>query len=325
MRRETFALVAGFLFSICALGNADFKYTVSAQVTGGPLAGKFPQATETTTYVRDAYLRIDLPDGSHVIGDLKESREIWVNPNTRTYSVLNYDKLFGPPPPGGQRAPQPTQNPGPKVPTMSAVSTGKTKVLMGQASQEVAGRLTYDPDEYVEIESWTAPSVPGFKEVEEFHSRLAAAFPRSDPAALKAELDLWPALEAAAAGDPAWGPAAMRVVSEISGPGSGAKGFPMLQTLRLIRMMTREQQARLRPGEQQPQPAEKSTASPPGAAAASTNNAPSGKEAVPAAEFTFRVTSYSAQPLEESLFRVLAGYVLSEMGKKDRWPVAILP
>jgi len=330
MHKESFAWVSLCLLSFCTLGYADFKYTVSSQVTGGPLARRLPQAMETTIYVRGAYLRIDLADGSYVIADLKERRETWVNPSARTYSVLNYDKLLAPRPPGGQRVPAPGQASPRKGPALSGFSTGKTQVFMGQTAQGVMRALTENANEYFEAESWSAPSVSGYQEVEEFYSKLTAMFPfknrgldsgaGSDPAAQKAVFDLSFAGEAAALGAPVWSPAMMRVIFDITWPGTAAKGLPMLQTLRMVSMMTKDQQSRLGSSGQPPQPAESGTSPASSTAGGSANDGPSEKQPLTTAEFTFRVTSYSAEPLEDSLFRVPAGYVLIELNKNDMWP-----
>lgn len=335
MCKEAFAWVPVCLLSFCALGNADFKYTVSSEVMGEPLAKRIPQATETTIYVRGGYLRIDLSDGSYVIADLKERRETWVNPRARTYSVLNYDEMFAPHPPGSRGVPTPGQASGRKGPALSVFSTGKTQVLMGQTAQGVVGTLTENADEYYEAESWPAPSVPGYQEVEEFFSKLTAMFPfekrgldsgaGSDPAAQKAEIDLWGAMQAAALGAPVWSPAMMRVIVDITGPGTAAKGLPMLQTLRMFRMMTKDRQIQLRPTGQQPQSAANGTSPASSAAGGSVNNGASERQPVTVAEFTFRLTSYSAEPLEGSLFRIPPDYVQTGLSKRDMWPGAILP
>jgi len=266
-----------------------------------------------------------------VIGDLKERRESWVNPGARTYSVLDYDKVFGPPPTSGQRAAPKQQNSGIKVPPVSAASTGKTQILMGQASQQVVGKLTENADEYYEVESWLAPSVVGFNEIKDFYSKLSGTYASKLPgtyavkdssseaaasaaAALKTTSELWLAMEMVAAKAPVAGPSMTRVISDICGRDSAAKGLPVLQALRMVRMMTAEQQATPTPG------------GPPAAAkSAPPGNRTSTRSAVTEAEFTLRVTSYSAEHLEESLFQVPSGYVATESSKKDTWPAAILP
>jgi hypothetical protein len=333
MHRNTFAWTVAFLFSVAVLGKADFKYTVSSRVTAGPLARSIPQATEATIYVRGDYLRIDLPDGSYIIGDLNGRRETWVNAKARAYSVLDYDKFLTSPAPGGHTTPPASQSSAANAPSLSVSLTGKTQILMGQMNQEVVGKLTENPNAYCEVESWMAPSVKGFEEVSGFYSRLATALTKqspdagdaSEPAALKADAGLWLATQAAAMRSPAWSPAMMSVISKITGSANTAKGLPMLETLRIITMMSKEQQARLRLGGQQSSPAAKSTPPTPGVASGPTSNGPSEKEAVTAAEFTFSVVSYSAQPLEESLFQVPTGYALTEVSRNDMWPAAILP
>lgn len=337
MRRKTFVWAAGLFFSISIAGRADFKYTVSFQISGplssklaatGPSADAAAQAAETTTYVKGGYLRIDLPDRSYVIGDLKAHREIWVNPAARSYSVLDYGKMFGPPPPSGQPAAPQHQNLAIKAPTVTAESTGKMQSLLGQNSQQVVGRFTENADEFYDAESWSAPSVAGFGEVEDFYSRLAGAFAANNSSsgaaagsgdgAAKANGDLWLAMELVAAKSPAAGPAMARVISDVCDREGAAKGLPMLQTLTMVRMLTAEQQARLTPGGPQPAP----RFAPP---AASPGNATPVKSAVTEAQFTFRVTSYSADRLDDSLFQVPSGYAVTELSKKDTWPAAILP
>ena len=70
MRVRTVMRVATLLCMFCGLAHADFKYTQSGQFTNGVAQVKAvlgTQATEVTIYVKGAFLRIDLPDGTYGI------------------------------------------------------------------------------------------------------------------------------------------------------------------------------------------------------------------------------------------------------------------
>ena len=93
MRERTVALVISFLFLISAFGRADSKYTQSGQVTGGRGMNVLDAGgTATTTYVKGACLRIDLPSGRYGIVDLNGRREIQVDP-TRSPSEIRLQNL----------------------------------------------------------------------------------------------------------------------------------------------------------------------------------------------------------------------------------------
>ena len=91
--------------------RADFQYTETSQVTGGPLIGmvKFAsvfargdakkqerqalQPTTTTHYLKGGRLRTDRPDGTAQIIDLDGRRVIAIDLNKKTYAVATFDDI----------------------------------------------------------------------------------------------------------------------------------------------------------------------------------------------------------------------------------------
>jgi hypothetical protein len=122
------------------------------------------QATEVTVYVQDAFLRIDLPDGTYGIIDLEGRREIQVDPKNRTYSIATFDEI-----PAQHKA---TSEKFPSHITqdlsLTLTSTGKTRTLLDQTAQDTKVEIAYNSTESLVIDSWIAPSVDAFNEVNGF-------------------------------------------------------------------------------------------------------------------------------------------------------------
>ena len=339
MRGRTVVLVTSFLFLISALGQADFKYTQSGQVTGGRGMPVFDTGvTETTTYVKGAYLRIDLPNGSYGIVDLNGHREIQVDPKSRTYSVISFDQVRAKNQAESEasRRSQPKNTGSAIWPKLVLTSTGRKRVFFGQTAQELNGKFADDPAKGAnpqaqngpspfEIETWIASSVPAFEEVKDFYAKLAAAIgwrpPDSDvstgPAltSQKGVVEILIATEAAAYRDPVWVPVMAKGLLSLYRTAEIPIGLPMLQTFSQRAPPAQEQQSAVR-GNQQPQAAANGTAPKFSAPGSSTNGAL-------LAEFTFRVTSYAADALDESLFQVPSGYVQSQTDMRQMWILAI--
>jgi hypothetical protein len=140
MRERTVVLVISFLLLTSALGRADFKYTQSGQVTGGRGMNVLDTGvTETTTYVKGACLRIELPNGSYGIVDLNGHREIQVDPKSRTSSVISFDQVRA----KNQAELEASRRSKPKNtgsaiwPKLVLTSTGRKRVFFGQTAQEL--------------------------------------------------------------------------------------------------------------------------------------------------------------------------------------------
>jgi hypothetical protein len=338
MRGRTVVLVTSFLFLISALGQADFKYTQSGQVTGGRGMPVFDTGvTETTTYVKGAYLRIDLPNGSYGIVDLNGHREIQVDPKSRTYSVISFDQVRAKNQAESEasRRSQPKNTGSAMWPKLVLTSTGRKRVFFGQTAQELNGKFADNSVEGAnpqtqngppfEIETWIASSVPAFEEVKDFYAKLAAAIgwraPDSDvstgPAltSQKGVVEILIASEAAAYRDPVWVPVMAKGLLNLYRTAEIPIGLPILQKFSERAPLAQERQAAVR-GNQQPRPAADETAPKSSAPGSSTNGAL-------LAEFTFRVTSYTADTLDESLFQVPSGYVQLQTDMRQMWILAI--
>src|SRR5712692_5445068 len=102
---------AGFMIALAVWGaataRADFKYTESAKVTGGMMAGMTKMAavfskearqtanqpTVTTTAVKGNRLRTDEADGKSKVIDLDGRRIITIDNKARTYSILTFEQM----------------------------------------------------------------------------------------------------------------------------------------------------------------------------------------------------------------------------------------
>jgi uncharacterized membrane protein YgcG len=227
-----------FLFAGSLTVFGDFKYTQSAKMTGGAMAGamKFvgvfsKQAREpmvTTTSYKGSRMRTDQGEGRIQIIDLEGRRIINIDTQKHTYSVVTFDEMRDAMARAKQRAQeqahQKQQNQNVKVvPKIQVTPTDNTKVLLNQTTKEVKVRLDMemqsdDPNQkaqsatmYMTSDAWIAPSVPGSEEVQEFSAKMAQ------------ELD--------------WAPGAMlgespqmqEAMTEFRKNASALKGFPLEQ------------------------------------------------------------------------------------------------
>jgi hypothetical protein len=201
MRSRAILLALFFFFaagSVSAL--ADFKYTQSAKMTGGAMAGAMKvvgvfskQAREpivTTTSYKGSRMRTDQPEGRVQIIDLEGRRIINMDTQKHTFSVITFDEMRDAMARAKQRAaekaPNKQQNPNVKiVPKFQVTPTDNTKALLDQTTKEVKVRLDMemqsdDPNQkaqsatmYMTSDSWIAPSVPGSEEVQQFGAKMA--------------------------------------------------------------------------------------------------------------------------------------------------------
>lgn len=295
MRGRTCILVATSLFMICVPSRADFKYTQSGQFTNGVAKAKEAfgtQATEVTIYVKGASLRIDLPDGMYGIIDLEGQRDIQVDPKTWTYSVAKFDDIRARDKAASQQFPSHiTEDIKP-----TATSTGKTQTLLGQTAQDTNVGLQHNAADSLIIDSWIAPSVGGFKEVSGFYERLASALRgTSDPSGtdaarfpgIHAVAELMMASELSANSFTVWPAVMSKGILDLCKIANAPDGLPLVQTY---------QEYGVKPGSPD-------------------------KEL--GFEFTLRATSFSADSLDEQLFRIPPGYTDSHQSVRDMWIVGL--
>lgn len=193
-------LFALFFFTASGSAFSDFKYTQSAKMTGGMMAGAMKvvgvfskQAREpmvTTTSYKGNRMRTDQPEGRVQIIDLEGRRIINIDTQKHTYYVITFDEMHEAMARAKQRAaekaPNKQQNPNVKItPKFQVTPTENTKVLLDQTTKEVKVRLdmemqSEDPNQkaqsatmYMTSDAWIAPSVPGSEEVQAFGAKMA--------------------------------------------------------------------------------------------------------------------------------------------------------
>lgn len=307
MVKSRLVLVIALLSSACALGHADVKFTQSGQFTGAASGPFSTETTLTTTYVKGPWLRIDLPDGTYGIIDLGASRESVVDPSKRTYSTITFGEIRAQRAALEQRASQfaihPTNPPhkAELVPKMTWVPTGKTQVLLGQTARELeleadphspsAGNGSYE-SAGMKMRWWVAPAASGFEEVRDFYRKLAAAiaWTPSVPGS-KGMAELLEAEGCQQREQPVWIPVLTKAFFDLGSVRGAAEGLPLLQELQITPSFGRGQSA--------------------------------ATKAVPTVGWAVRVTSYSAQPLDASLFTIPKNYVELKLNVGDMWTAAI--
>lgn len=329
MGKKEFTLGIAALLLTSALGRADFKFTQSGQLTGTLLGAKAIPATVVTTYVKGPYLRIDLPDGSYGIVDLSGRRDIQIDPKSHTYSILTFDAIragdaaYEKQVVGWRFNPRAIGNK--QLPNMQW--TGKTQVLLGQTTRELAlslmlpARANAGPPRG-HIGSWVAGAVPGFEEVRDFYAKLAgmmnwAPVPTGTlkgfievnwaPTVFVSSLKGRQKTEGAV-----WVPIMTKGILDFYETNSKAAGIPMLLSYRVTPGAILAQQKTATGGEQRTQPAQGGTVHP-----------PSPGNSSPSLEFGIRTMSYSTGTLDPSLFRVPPGYTPSPSRNANMWIASI--
>ena len=146
---------------------------------------------------------------------------------------------------------------------------------------------------------------------------LAAAigWKPSDLTAPRGFIELLIAQEAQGHQQPVWVPVMTRGILDLSATSETPNALPMLLTYGLRAAPTQRQQAPAQRNEQHPG-APNATQSGNSTSAASTSDPLVWGLAV-------RVTSYSAETLDESLFQVPSNYVQSRLDPRDMWILAI--
>ncbi len=171
---------------------ADFKYTESAKVTGGMMAGimKFAgalskQAQEpisTTRYLKGNRMRIEQGAGKVQIVDLDGRRFINVDPQKQTYSVLTFDEMRA----ALEKMQERMNQKGAKlVPKFEVTATNNSKVILGQPAREVKVRVEMqveNPNQQKQAQNmsflvtsdmWVASTLQDYQEIQKFHERMA--------------------------------------------------------------------------------------------------------------------------------------------------------
>jgi hypothetical protein len=348
MRTKAILLAVLCVSLVPAMGRADFKYTRTSQITGGAMAGmiktmgmfskRMREPAESTTYVKGDFLRTDQADGSYQIIDVDGKRIIQVDPKKHAYSVMTFDQMRE-----AMEKMQARMNEEMKkqakekgttvtmTPKFEITPSGRTQTLLGQTAQEVkikidmeiqsqsAEKGTQSGSFTTAVDSWVAPSVSGYGEVMALHKKLAEAMNWSpvtvfgmDPRVRQSLVELYKS------GKIPQGLPLLQVISLEAAPQAGAQPAQTSQ----------QSQSSSSPGE---------TATPSDVAAKAIGGVfggfggfghkkkkkPEQEQAAPAQssqnseppslmEITSRVTSYSTDSVDSSLFQIPAGYTQVE-------------
>lgn len=152
--------------------------------------------TPTTTYVKGNHLRTDNADGTYQIIDLDGRRFIQVDPNHQTYSIMTFEQMRqamermeqqlkqkqaeAKNSQNGDQNPQVTM-----TPKIQISATGKTQSILGQETQEMLVKMDLEMQSTdaqhgtqsgtlsTEVDEWLAPSIIGYHEVSDFYKKMA--------------------------------------------------------------------------------------------------------------------------------------------------------
>lgn len=347
MRGNVWILVIAMCLGFAMPGHADFKYTETSQITGGMMAGMMKglgifsksarqatKPTESTIYIKGSHYRRDNAEGTYQIIDLESQQIIEVNPQQQAYSTMTFQQM--------REAVEKMQKQmteqmkreshekGQNVtmtPKIEINPTGKTQTLMGQNAQEVLmkvamliqstdaqhgaqnGSFSFDMD------SWVAPSVAGYHEVQDFYKKMAVEVGWSPNATLGSD------------------PRMTQSMVDLYKSGKIPVGLPMLATTSMVvEGQPGQQGAQSSQQESEQQSSSGSSSSgaiaSPGEAAAkalggmfggfghkhkkqSEEKAPAAQTQAPANSLmtiTTQVTSYSTDPIDASLFQIPSGF-----------------
>jgi len=332
------------LAMVSTMGRADFKYTRTSQITGGAMASmvhvmgvfnkRMGEPVQSTTYVKGNFLRTDEGDGTYQIIDLDGKRIIKVDPKKRAYSVITFDQLREMmekmQAKWNEEMQKQQKEKGGNVtitPKIEVTPSDQTQTLLGQTAHEVKMKVILEAQQQdaqqgaqsagfgMSVDSWIAPSVPGYEEVSNLYKKMAT------------EISWNPMVNMA--GDPRM----RQSMVELYKSGKIPQGLPLLQVI----SMEVEPQGGAQAGAasaQQNQSAgsadaptsagdvaakaiggmfggfgrfgrKKKTDNAQTASAANSTTAPSSASLM---EITSRVTSYSTDPVDSSLFDIPAGY-----------------
>ncbi len=213
MKTQIAAVSCALLFLGITPARADFKYSDTSTVTGGSLMGMMKavsifsksasQATKpvtTTRYLKGDRLRTDNSDGKIQIIDLAGRRFIEIDPQKRTYTVMTFDQMKQAL--ENMQAQLQQKTAAAAKPTDPQVNmSAKVNVTPGTASRQIQGMTANEVKVQIDLEvqaqaqngaqasgqpngpssgtistsvdSWVAPSVPGYQELADFYQRMA--------------------------------------------------------------------------------------------------------------------------------------------------------
>jgi hypothetical protein len=233
--------------------KADFQYSDTSKITGGTLksmmktVGMFSkQASQamkpvtTIRYIKGDFMRSDEADGKVQIIDLAGRRIIHIDSQQHIYTEMTFDEMKAAMQKAQEQAQQ-KMDKDPKKQDVQANMNAKISVTPGTGSRQIQGmtanemrvqidmeiqaqqqqdqQATGQPGQPVSgtistsIDSWVAPSVPGYEEVSEFYKRMAKEINWVPPSGIRVD------------------PRVSQSMDEVQKNQAAFKGLPLLQYL----------------------------------------------------------------------------------------------
>jgi hypothetical protein len=167
---------------------ADFKYDQNARMTGGALksmmqmVGRFGggaalQNVDSTVSIQGNRMATVTAGKTAQIVDLDKEQFIDVNFEKKEYSVTTFAEMRA----FMEKAMQKVGQPAGEV-SIDVKETGKSQVIDGLQAREFLLSMKYvtmnpqtgkNGEMQIEVSSWMAPALPGHKEMQDFHVRMA--------------------------------------------------------------------------------------------------------------------------------------------------------
>lgn len=313
----------------------------------GMFSKRLREPMPSTTYVKGDYLRTDEADGSYQIIDLSGQRIIHVDPKKNSYSVATFEQMREAMQKASERMNQQAHSASQDkngdtnvtvTPKIEVNPTGRTQTLLGQNAQEVNMKVELEMQATDQthgtqkgslntvVDSWIASSVSGYEEVSNFYKKMAS------------EIGWTP-------GNFGFDPRVRKSMAELYKGGKIPQGMPLLQVISLTgegQTPPPQQGAAQQKQPSQSQDSSQQASTPSEAAAkaiggmfggfgrfghkkkkqqdedqqaSSDASAPANNSAAANStasnslmEMTIRVTAYSTDPVDASLFQIPAGY-----------------
>jgi hypothetical protein len=233
--------------------RADFKYSDTSRITGGSLksmmktvsvfskqASQAMKPVTTTHYVKGDRMRSDNADGQVQIIDLQGRRFIAIDTQKHTYTETTFDEMKAAMEKARAQM-QEKMDKENKKQDVKANINAKVNVTPGTASRQIQGvtanemKIQIDMEIQAQqqnnaqpsgqpagpvsgtmstsIDSWVAPSVPGYQEVGEFYKRMAKEINWVPPSSIRVD------------------PRVSQSMDELQKNQAAFKGLPLLQYL----------------------------------------------------------------------------------------------
>jgi hypothetical protein len=296
MKAKILLFWVGCLLWLSANGDADFKYTESAKVTGGMMAsmmqvmGAFNQQAgnsskpmESSTYVKDDRLRRDEPTGKIEIIDLGRHLIIGIDPQSRSYSIITFDEMRTA---LHEAATQNGSANARMIPKVEFRPVAATRTILSQRAHEVKIQMDMEMQSkdaqgkaqttsfWYSSDTWVAYTVHGYDEVRKFYEAMGQDLDWVPGQMFGGTSGISPAME------------------EFRKSLARMQGFPLLQSASF-------------------------GASDQGGQGGSHQAHTGSSNSSSFLDMTIEVTSFSDSPLNETLLQIPAGYTQVEQGTRD--------